>query len=248
MTVPVCREARDHVADDIASFMRGEITRRVLFTRLDEQADRATKSDVTDRYLLGFLEWWRWNIGRSLSHSAWNELARELTFLKSDLEERTFPAVHHRLPDLDREVMVTRCLAACLAIAAGVSLVVGWWLAISAWIMSFVAFHIWSWRSERSCRASGLEVRHGYFPFADRDDWQAHESLVDAFRLPPYENSVHARREGVRRWQEVAMAGAWWILGGTMVAVAFAGSIAMWPLWLIAMSLSWKVRDGTSES
>src|SRR3954469_2503754 len=98
--------------------MRGEMNRRNLFARLEPMVATLDGSPNPDRFLLGFLYGRLYTTqlpppsSKWLSASKWDELRRDLAFLKSDLEERPSPAVPRLHPDMDRAILLIRCYAA----------------------------------------------------------------------------------------------------------------------------------------
>src|SRR5262249_44155444 len=125
----------------------------------------------------------------------------------------------------------------------GLASLTSWWVLVVATLVSFLLYQAslrrhdatagQKWRRE-------LGRRLAYYPFADRDEWLAHERLLDTYGLPPYEARAFDAPAQERAWPAflaVPVRAACSLFLAGMLACMYVTSVMIWPLWLVLMSL-----------
>src|SRR5258708_405912 len=134
--MPVNREQRDAAANVLASFMRGDLDRKDLNTKFEAIESALASTEIKDDHPEGVLDLANLWMNAVLSKGEWNQLRRELAFLKSDLEERDFDLPKGDV-DPDPPIPHARWHALILAIAAACSFVLSWWIYAVTCAISF---------------------------------------------------------------------------------------------------------------
>jgi hypothetical protein len=246
----VDRARRDAVADALASFLRGETRRDELvavlrrFVRPDEaggqpQADRDAYLD--ELLALSCLE------GKyrptSLSEEAWEGTCRHLAFLKSDLEERRWHDPGGDDEDRPRMILLARWHTLGLLVASGVAYLTSWWVFAASTLVSFLLYQAAMRKLDAAAdeeRRRRQKQRWEFHPFADREEWLAHKHLLDAYHLPAYDPATFHEPPDARKcpsYLAVPARVALYVFVAAMFACMFIGSVFIWPLWLVMMSL-----------
>jgi hypothetical protein len=247
--MPVDRAKRDAVAEALASFLRGETGRDELgaalrrSVRVEKLHGERPPDEDASLYSLAVVWFWGERYGPILE-DFWRELCRYLAFLTTDLEQRPWTLLTPSADDFTpREVLLARQHALALLVVAGVAYLTSWWVFFAATPVSFLLYQ--RAVGDRSPPVSEEQQRRqqerwDFSPFADRAEWLAHQHLLDSFRLPAYDP---ARFDGPRRgrkWPPFLKASARVARGGC-IAAAFAyvcaGSVLIWPVWVVLMSL-----------
>jgi hypothetical protein len=247
--MPVDRARRDDVAGALASFLRGETGRdefRAALRGSVRPHGRRERGPDKDTCLETLADLWFCGKGGHgpIPEECWRDLCRYLAFLKSDLEERPWQgSIPSADEDRPRQILLARWHALALLAAAGVAYLTSRWVFFAATPVSFALYMAAT--PERKPPVDGEQERRrqeswDFFPFADRAEWLAHQHLLDSFRLPAYDP---ARFDGPRRgrkWPPFLKASARVARGGC-IAAAFAyvcaGSVLIWPVWVVLMSL-----------
>lgn len=207
----VDRELRRRVADNLAAFMRGEITNSVYLERAEAlwQWARDPKSG-------GVIDFVRDESGRdnyaayvcgtacvlkdrsvegtvSVSRDTWEQMRRTLAFLETEFELED--AGTRRRPGWP-----VRALLALIAVLLGWSAILyailgpGIWLAIFIWLSAgpagMIVGLVWGTRREENAD-----------PFERVDQWRKHEHLTGRFNLPAYDAGRHHARR-TYAWRE----------------------------------------------
>jgi hypothetical protein len=244
------RARRDAAAGALASFLRGQTDRIALaeaFQSLPQPADpEGQPAADRDRYLDDLMIL-LWSVPgaeyEATSEEEWTALCRHLAFLTSNLEGRSWDDQLREDEDRPYQIWLARWHAAGLLVAAGVSYMVNWWLFVVANVASYALYFVALSRHEapeeeqnRVQRAQRLE----FYPFADRDEWLAHQQLLDGYHLPGYDPAVFTAAPRVWTWPALLILPVW--VGYSLFVVLafvcmFAFSTAFWPLYLVLMSL-----------
>lgn len=240
----VDRTGRDELTSVLASYLRGDMDSatvlqhlRSLRTALDgatalaAEGDRSLES-IRDVMAFG-LEMEQYRKVRGMAEWEWQGYRRELAFLCTDFEEEPWPPFPEE--DWDRLVPFARRQVLFLLLAVGASLVASWWCLVIALVLSFAAFQ---WIAGEKDRARNAEVKHrnACRPFASLEEWHAHESCLECFKLPQYEASTHALRSSIL-WVRLSTVMQILIIAG-MVGFIVVGSLSIWPLWVLLVACS----------
>lgn len=247
--MPVDRARRDAAAEALASFLQGEADRDALeavFKRL-AQAGTAQGGEGSggDNYLEELLASWFYFGDRykPVTEETWMAMCRHLAFLKTDLEERRWHDHGHEDEDRPRQILLARWHTLGLLVAFGVAYLISWWLFAAATVISFVLYQV-SLRKhdllKNEERRKELKRRLEYHPFSDQADWLAHKHIVDEYHLPAYEAGAFGEPPSVRKWPAILAVPARWacyFFVAAMFAYMYLFSVALWPVWLMMMSL-----------
>jgi hypothetical protein len=251
----VDRNQRNEIANSLAAFLRGEISRKALRSRLDTEWHCHSQGilvvewqgvEIHDSYVLSSLYWWGLPslLVEPLSEQDWRQLCRHLAFLTSDLEEREFPS-----PTLGHEetclyqTRLARWHVVVLALAFGLSFLVGWWLLLAAWVISFVLYQVSThglYAAEQEELKAKWDVIRAFAPFANEGEWRAHEGLLDRYRLPEYDPTIHGQRDSptfVGRVLDAAGTALGWLIILFFHGFYYVLGLLLWPLWLVLWSL-----------
>lgn len=240
----VDRQQRDVAADALASFMRGEVDRKALHRRFETIRAGLSETAIRDRYLDYLLTWERHEAHHSLSKEDWNELRRDLAFLKTNLPDVNFPnrdERERRRQNRRRHNLLARWHLLALAIALGFSFFLGWWLVAVAFFLSSILYQISEWR-HNAVQAGELERLMAFHPFASEEEWLAHEPLLEDFRLPAYVPGTHVEPV-LKRILNAACLAVGFVIIGSVFAFMYAFCIVSWPLWLVHAAFSKRDRD-----
>jgi hypothetical protein len=117
---------------------------------------------------------------------------RELAFLKTDLPQSgiTFPNTQAREDD---DIIRARWHTAFLIAALVPSYFISWWIIVVACVFSEVCYLVQIWihdAEEHETQKAALKLLLAYEPFVNEEEWIAHQSLLEQFHLPLYEE-VH---------------------------------------------------------
>lgn len=236
--MPADRARRDAAADALTSFLRCEIDRDALGDRLRQMA----KPSVEDRFLesLEFRLCLEGKFRLVISEEVWERLWRDLAFLRTDLEERPPPVLCFDKDDRPGEIRLARWHIAGLMIAAAVAYFTSWWVLVAANVISYLQYQ-YSMRSNEPQVDEEYEARLAFLPFANKDEWLKHKHLVDELHLPVYD-PLRFDEPAPKEWPVLSAIVGWTclLLILPLLLYALLFSIAFWPVWLVAMSLSRK--------
>jgi hypothetical protein len=247
--MPVDRVRRDAAAGILASFLRGEIDRDTLGAELRRlaQADESEEKSRSgkDTYLEELLPLWLHVVltHRPISEEMWVALCRHLAFLKTDYEERRWRDCVHEDEDRPRQILLARWHALGLLVAFGLAYLTSWWIAVAATLISFLLYQAAMWKHDSLVneeRRRQLKQRWEFYPFADQNEWLAHRHIVDQYHLPAYDMDAFDIPPQTRKWPSILAAPVRWtcyLLVAAMFLYMYLFSVALWPVWLVMMSL-----------
>lgn len=241
----VNRALRTQVAENLAAFMRGEITNFECFRRGEAlyQAHAGLlaaapasapaideEKDVDDHALqvavMLHLPKDRQSEGTiSVSRETWEQMRRELAFMETDLEivitENSRPA-----GCCPRVLLLTLLMCGILATALYPVLGLGFWFFAVLWISVFPVGFLAAWLSY--CPAGDVAA-----PFDSVEQWEAHKALTERFALPEYDPAVHCYR---KRWlwhralrDTLSDPRAWLVLLASPLLVVLVGALLLLP-------------------
>jgi hypothetical protein len=246
--MPVDRAGRDALADALSSFLRGESSgvafaaevRRLALATKSEPSNGSTKDDFLEELLAGYTTcgFNTWPI----SEKEWNGLKRQLAFLKSDLEMRSWREQSDEF-ELRR---FARWHTFGLLVTFGLAYLTSWFVIVAFSVISFLRFQVVMQRSHSNDEEQRSRWQ-AFYPFADENEWLAHQHLLDPYDFPPYDPS----RFHVQRSKLFSILFAMSRIGSFVCIVAMftvlaIGSILIWPLWLVMMSVCSFLPVGTS--
>jgi hypothetical protein len=249
--MPVDRARRDAATDALTSFLRGEADRDALEAVFERLAQAGTaqggEGSGGDNYLEELLASWFYfgDRYRPVTEETWMAMCRHLAFLKTDLEERRWHDHGHGHEDEDRprQILLARWHTLGLLVAFDVAYLTAWWLFVAATVISNVVYQV-SLRKHDLLKAEErrkeLKRRLEYHPFADQAEWLAHKHIVDEYHLPAYKNGAFGEPPSVRKWPARSAVPARWArycFVAAMFACICLVSVALWPVWLVMMSL-----------
>jgi hypothetical protein len=184
--MPVDRAARDRLAAVLAQYMRGEADNFAL-----DEAAAGVKTDDEAVLRLGRELWFAYDDLKRHSVSAdrrlWEALRRTIAFLRSDIPLPSEKPTRRRWLH-PGQLWGVAAFGSIVVAAAG-----AWNGPDLCWFLPGIAvgvpFTVRSmWRSSEDDSPTD-----SCYPFASETDWRAHEHLVLAERLPPFDPAVHDR-------------------------------------------------------
>lgn len=190
------RDARRRLADELARFMRGEITFSTAAEHWGELRKLAGPDALTS-LPGGPLELAAHHKAADATISAsaaeWEKLKRTLAFLESDLRL-------NRVVNAERgpsKLLLLPIVCAALLVAAVWGLLFGWGLGALAagWIATGVVVLVVARRARGAGRRPPSRAgEFEWYPFNDEQQWLAHTDLLQRFTLPAYSTAIHDRR------------------------------------------------------
>jgi len=257
--MPVDRTRRDEAADALASYLRADIDRAAIDDALRNLAESTTPENNAesqeDAYLAEMLSnWLDLEMHMPISEQTWEELCREIAFLKSDLEKREFNKHRREDKDRPREILLARFHLLGLIAVFGVAYLVSWWILAAGLLLSFVLYQVAMsnhWKQDEAEWLNGLKDELKFYPFANQDEWKAHKYLLDQYRLPPYDPAHFNEPPRQRKWPRflvIPARTAIYLFVGAVVAYMYLFSIVLWPVWLILMSLCRRESNRSERS
>jgi hypothetical protein len=250
MSMPVDRVNRDALADALAAFMRGDLAFEALRSKVETIYASLNAKSVFDQGLIfllisGFSESdqqfdRRLEKDERFEKRKWERRRRELAFLKSDVELQLKDMV--RPPSQDDysciELRARCCHALALALAFRLSVVIGGWGWCVYWTACIVSFSVDQYLERLRIALNNEQSRwFAVFPFANEEQWLAHEKLLENYRLPSIEPVLESKPIPKRRWVRVLDA----VWGWCAVVVALP---VTWPIYLVITSFweIWRTR------
>lgn len=192
------REQRRKVADNLAAFMRGEISDNEYLDRGQEIHEEIKNSDQPDKFALynAAFEWMNPPGGDhtlSTDETTWKAMCCRLAFLESDLEMK-------REGYEDTPGPGTRGLLVAVVIA---SVAVGLYY---SWFGANIGMYFTLWAGIGIGVRVALEINarmsfkkqppDRFHPFNDEQQFEEQRHLLDRHKLPVYDPLVHQQRTG----------------------------------------------------
>jgi hypothetical protein len=239
--MPVDRRCRDEFAEQLAAFLRGEVSRTAFRARLGRM--QPIPDEDADSHLGGLLvTTWHRTVG-PLSEPEWQSLRRDLAFLKTDFVDARAAMPMPPGCDAADDVRLARRHLAALAAALALQPFVGWWPFAAAWLLSYPLFALRArGRNRPEVEAWWAEARQrlAFAPFADETEWRAHAGLLEPFRLPEYDAWIHGPVEAIgpaaKATEALGRAVGRAFIGG-LPALQLLMTLPVWPLKLVAMAV-----------
>jgi len=228
------RKQRRKVADNLAAFMRGEITCEQYLDHGLQIRIAIKNSNNPDKFALynAAFEWMN-TLGHdtiiSTDETTWQAMCRRLAFLESDLEMKR--EGHDVMPGLGvwgvlACIVAVTCLGclyyACLGVGLGLFLVL--WAGIG--LVAGLA------RDIHARLHSRKKPSDPFHPFNNEQQFDKHRHLLDHFRLPTYDPSIAQQSSEARYPILVTILGGVWIFLRTVPQNVIR--MILGPLMLIA--------------
>jgi len=243
--MPVDRAKRDAVAEALASYLRGEKSRDQVGMTIchvfpnDNPASKVKSGN--DAYLEEMQRQWPPPESRMLfSKELWSRWCRHLAFLNTEFATNRCPMPAFNDEDLPWEILLARWHMLGLLVAGGVAYFTSWWFFAVVVFLSYVLFMASKAKHDAPAemkRAKDMKRRLEYYPFADEQDWLAHEHLLASYDLPAYDATLFnesLQRKEPSAWKAALMEAAIRVL----FLVFQIMTITIWPLFIVLMALS----------
>ena len=225
------RQFRHAIAENLASYMRGEITtgdyleqiRVLLGRRYHESSDAAAKSLCA----LAFFPPKARNHRISVDKDTWELMVRQLAFLESsltDVAQADVPFRHVRL--------WVRLLAGLTPIAAVVAYC--WWVQGIDGVtlgLGWLSFAPLAFLHNVKVRDDANMPVAPFGPFPSENEWLSHRHLAECFGIPLYDASVHHKPvpSGLSLRQQLFQVA----ITAPFAALAFACLVVFWPILVV---------------
>jgi hypothetical protein len=232
------RVNRDAVAAILVAYLRGETDCQATSKRLETILIERKNTPIDDKFLEdlvqflgdGLERFWHWH-----QQSWWEQVRRELAFLKTDLEMRDIP-----LPPAERDTMpfvYWHLLALTTALA--ISWIVGWWVFVAVWVIAgtFGIVHL-QFQHHGKTRDAEIARRTAFAPFLNEGEWLAHEKLLEPMQLPSYEEWRQKNPIETPRPPSLISTALFSACIVGVLACMYAGSVFLWPLHVVAFAIS----------
>lgn len=221
----VNREFRHEVANNLAAFIRGEITNEEMLNRGAELRDRFSDNADEVAKRLCLTVFWDPKAAEhriSVDQEGWDVLVRWLAFLESPLTKPYEAEIPSR--GVRWRVRLLAGTLPMLLVTAYV-LIRGWdWGAFAVGWASFAPLAILSNMRVRDDK----QMLATYSPFENEADWLAHRHLTERFDLPEYDPAIHNQPLmcGLTLWQQAFQI----IITAPVVVLVIVLLVIFWPI------------------
>lgn len=193
------RDYRREVADNLAAFMRSEITNKQYLHLGFKQTQIDDNKDITARNWCCVC-WWHPKAEEhfiSVQLDVWEHMCRVLAFLETDMEMSSIPPAD-RMPlkhvkKIDDFTGFFKAIGTTIVLSVlyGLSFGINFGLFIVAWIgFGVSALIIGGKRNAERLQKRSQDI-NSYAPFSDKEQWEAHRHLLARFNLPIYDPNIH---------------------------------------------------------